>query len=88
MKNATEKGLGLGVIALLPICCVGLPLLLAAGISLTAAFAVGGAVLAGVVAGLVLAAVLLRRRARTRAHAFSDTGRSGRQGVVSGAGDR
>ena len=66
MKGGADKALGLGLIALLPICCVGLPLLLAAGISL-AAFAWGGAVLGGLVAVAAFSGVLLRRRARASA---------------------
>ncbi len=66
MKNGTEKGVGLGMIALLPICCIGLTLVLAAGIS-AAALAWGGALVGGIIAVTVFSAVLLRRRARTSA---------------------
>lgn len=66
MKNGTEKGVGLGLIALLPICCIGLTLVLTAGISV-AALAWGGALVGGIVAVAAFSAVLLRRRARTGA---------------------
>lgn len=66
MKNGTEKGVGLGMIALLPICCIGLTLVLTAGISV-AALAWGGALVGGIVAVAVFSAVLLHRRGRTSA---------------------
>ena len=55
------KNHGLALLALLPIaCCVGLPLVLAAGISV-AALARGG-VAAGVIVVMVVCSVLLLRR--------------------------
>lgn len=59
------KGIGLAGLALLPIaCCVGLPLLLAAGVSV-AAFALIGGIAVGAVA-LAAAVALLAVRARRR----------------------
>lgn len=78
MKNGTEKGVGLGMIALLPICCIGLTLVLAAGISATA-LAWGGALVGGIVAVAVFSAVLLRRRARTSAYRAPDPPRAARE---------
>lgn len=57
---------GVLVLVLAPLCCLGLPLLLAAGVSAGAAAAIGGAAVAGVVLALVatLLAVRAWRRAR------------------------
>lgn len=66
MKKGTDKAVGLGLLALLPICCIGLPLLAAATISV-AALAWGGALVGAVVAVVALSVVVLRRRSRTGA---------------------
>ena len=70
MNSGTDKGLGRGVVIALPLlligCCVGLPLLAAASISV-AALAWGGALVGGLVAVAAFSVVLLRRRARARA---------------------
>lgn len=58
-----RSGLWLGLVALLPIACCGLPLLLAAGITAGTGAAVGGAAGLGLLlAAAVLAFVTLRRR--------------------------
>lgn len=78
-SDRTGSGLWLGLVALLPIVCCGLPLLLAAG-----AAAGAGAVLGGIagavllVAALVLAAVTLRRR--RAAACRTDLGAAGKPG--------
>jgi hypothetical protein len=62
-----RKSLGIGALALLPIaCCIGLPLIVAAGIG-AAALAWGGAVVGAVVIATAAAFLVLRRRARTQA---------------------
>ena len=66
MKRGDVKGLGL--IALLPICCLGLPLLVAASVSV-AAVAWVGAIAAGAVAFAALVVVVtarVRHRRSTR----------------------
>ena len=61
------KGIGMAGLALLPIvCCVGLPLLLAAGLSV-AAFALIGGVTVGAVALAAALALLVVRTRRRRA---------------------
>jgi len=74
MKSGSNKGLGLGLIALLPICCVGLPLLAAASIGV-AALAWGGAVVGALVAVVALAVVLRRATTRRRPVATSNNSR-------------
>jgi hypothetical protein len=65
--SGLRKSLGVGAIALLPIaCCIGVPLLVAAGIG-AAAFLWGGAIVGGVVLIGAVAVVLVRRRARAAA---------------------
>ncbi len=60
-----QSNLGLGLVALIPIaCCVGLPLIAAAGISAGLAAWAGGIALAVLV--LVVAVALLVLRARRR----------------------
>lgn len=62
-----RKSLGTGAIALLAIaCCIGLPLLVAAGIG-AAALVWGGAVIGGLVLATAAAFLLVRRRARAEA---------------------
>jgi hypothetical protein len=60
-----DERLGLGLLALLPVACCGLPLLLAAGIGLSA-FALGGLLAGGLAVAALLTAVLVRRRARAK----------------------
>jgi hypothetical protein len=58
-----RRSLGLGLLALAPIaCCVGIPLIAAAGISVAVAAWIGGAVVASVV--LAAAVILLTLRVR------------------------
>jgi uncharacterized membrane protein len=59
-----RQSLGLGALALIPIvCCIGLPLVAAAGASVAVAVWVGGAVGAIVLVGMLLVVGLrLRRR--------------------------
>ena len=67
MTGDADKGLGLGVVALpllLVACCAGLPLLVAAGVSVALAAWVGGIALGGV--GLVPVAAVLVVRMRRR----------------------
>ena len=65
------KGIGMAGLALLPIvCCVGLPLLLAAGLSV-AAFALIGGITVGAVALAAAVALLVVRTRRRRACATS-----------------
>jgi energy-converting hydrogenase Eha subunit G len=61
--NETRSNLGLGVLALFSIvCCIGLPLIAATGISLALTLWVGGSVLGALV--LIAATVVLVRRVR------------------------
>lgn len=63
-SDRTGSGRWLGLMALLPIACCGVPLLLAAGVTAGTGAVLGG--VAGIVllvAALVLTAVILRRRA-------------------------
>lgn len=70
-----DKGVGLGLLALLPIaCCAGIPLLAAAGIGL-AALAWGGAALGIAAAVGVVSFLWLRRRRRCRACALAGQAR-------------
>ena len=74
MKRGDVKGLGL--IALLPICCLGLPLLVAASVSVAAVVWVG-AIAAGAVAFAALVVVVaarVRRRRSTRSPSLRMTG--------------
>jgi hypothetical protein len=60
-----RAGLGMGGLALLPIaCCIGIPLIAAAGLSVAAAALIGGAALAAI--ALAAAVVLHAIRAWTR----------------------
>ena len=74
--SETRKTLGVGALAVIPIvCCVGLPLIAAAGISVAVAawaggIAVGTVVLAAVV---ILLGVRARRRRRRQAPPLSMT---------------
>jgi hypothetical protein len=65
--SEVRKSLGVGGIALLPIaCCIGLPLLAAAGVG-AAALVWGGAVVGGIAVATLAGVLLLRRRARATA---------------------
>jgi hypothetical protein len=60
-----RQSLGLGALALVPIaCCIGLPLIAAAGVSIALAVWVGGAVVGAAVlcAAVFVLALRLRRR--------------------------
>jgi len=74
VKRGDVKGLCL--IALLPICCLGLPLLVAASVSVAAVVWIG-AIVAGpiaVAAGAVVAAARVRHRRSTRSLSLRITG--------------
>ena len=74
MKRGDVKGFGL--IALLPICCLGLPLLVAASVSVAAVVWVG-AIAAGAIAFaavVVVVAARVRRRRSTRSPSVRMTG--------------
>jgi hypothetical protein len=72
MREA-PKSVGLGALALLPIlCCIGLPLLFATGVSVAVAAWIGGAL----VGAIVLVAALLVLTLRLRRHAVSPLSRS------------
>ena len=76
-SERTGSRLWLGLVALLPIACCGLPLLLASGVAVGAGAILGG--IAGavlLVVALVLAAVTLRRAAACR----TDPGAAGEPG--------
>jgi hypothetical protein len=63
--SEARKNLGLGALALVPIvCCIGIPLIAAAGISVAVAAWAGGIAVGGIVlvAAIVLLALRLRRR--------------------------
>jgi membrane protein implicated in regulation of membrane protease activity len=58
-----RSNLGVGLLALIPIaCCIGLPLIAAAGISVALAAWVGGIALAALVLIIAVAARVLRTR--------------------------
>jgi hypothetical protein len=63
--SETRNNLGLGLLALVPIaCCIGIPLILAAGISVAVAAYVGGIAAGAIVlaAAVAMLAAGLRRR--------------------------
>jgi hypothetical protein len=63
--SEARKSLGIGAVALLPMaCCIGLPLIVTAGIG-AAALAWGGALTGAAVIATTAALLLLRRSART-----------------------
>jgi hypothetical protein len=75
-QRSGPSGLGIGILALIPLACCGLPVLLAAGVT-----AGSGAVLGGITAGVLIlvgAAILgtwvVRRRARATGRADTGTG--------------
>jgi membrane protein implicated in regulation of membrane protease activity len=60
-----RSNLGVGLLALIPIaCCIGLPLIAAAGISIALAAWVGGIALAALVLTVAVAVLILRTRRR------------------------
>jgi Cu/Ag efflux pump CusA len=62
--SEAPQNLGLGLLALVPIaCCIGLPLIAAAGVSIAVASWAGGVALAGLV--LIAAGVLFAVRVRS-----------------------
>jgi hypothetical protein len=52
------------IVVLAPLCCLGLPLLIAAGVSVGLAAALGGALLAAIAAVVVVVLLVLRGRRR------------------------
>lgn len=63
--SEARKNVGLGLLALIPVaCCIGIPLLAAAGVSVAVAAWAGGIALGAIV--LVAAAALLGLRLRRR----------------------
>jgi hypothetical protein len=73
------KALNLFGLALVPICCLGLPLLLAAGLSVTALALIGG-VTAAVIACATGIALLIARRGGSRGSAGSTVNERARRG--------
>lgn len=72
MKERTGSGVGFGLLALVPIaCCVGLPLVAAAGISVAAVAWVGGLALGAVAFLAAVVFLVVRARAKERAASFS-----------------
>ncbi len=74
--SETRKNLGLGALALLPIvCCIGVPLIVAAGVSVALAAWVSGIAIGGIVlvGAIVLLAVRVRRH-RTQRPSLRITG--------------
>ena len=65
MRSGGDERLSFGLLALLPVACCGLPLLLATSIGLTA-LAWGSAVGGALAATALLTLALVRRRARAR----------------------
>lgn len=71
-----RRRLGFGALALLPVaCCIGLPLLVAAGLGVVALAEIGGAAMGGV--ALVAAIALLLGRSRRAPTAACRTSRQG-----------
>jgi len=67
VRTGSDTGVGLGLLALLPIaCCAGLPLIVAAGLSLAAVATIGGITLAAIALVATLALVTVRARTRQR----------------------
>jgi len=63
--SRVRKALGLSGLALLPICCLGVPILIATGVSVAALAPVAGITLAAIVCAALI--VLIVRGAETRA---------------------
>jgi thiamine monophosphate synthase len=72
VKERAGSGVGFGLLALLPIaCCVGLPLVAAAGISVAAVAWVGGLAVGAVALVAAVFFLVVRARAKERAASFS-----------------
>jgi len=70
-----RQSLGLGALALVPIaCCLGVPLLAAAGVSLAVAAWTGGSAAAAIVLVLVVFTSRLRRRRSGQPRSLRTTG--------------
>lgn len=71
-RDSAAKGLGFGLIALLPIaCCLGLPLIVAAGLSVTAVALVGGIASGAIALAATMLLFSIRIRTRRRRASFS-----------------
>jgi len=70
VSSGGDERIGLGLIALVPVACCALPILLATSIGLTA-LAWGGAVAGTIAAAALSTVVLIRRRGRAKHHHFS-----------------
>ena len=78
MSSEPGKNLRLGALALIPLaCCIGLPLIAAAGISAALAAWVGGITVAALVLIAAAAALILRARRQRRGHPSFRVDRSG-----------
>ena len=65
-----RRNVGFGGIALLPIaCCIGLPLLVAAGFGVAAVALVGGIAVGALALGAAIGLLIVRARRRRRLHA-------------------
>ena len=72
MKGGADKNLGFGLVALVPIaCCVGLPLVAAAGLSVAVAATIGGITFGAIALGVAVALLAARARARRRSMSFT-----------------
>ena len=79
MKERAGGGVGFGLLALLLIaCCVGLPLIAAAGISVAAVAWVGGLALGAIALVAAVFFLVVRARAKERAASFSPPERTTR----------
>jgi hypothetical protein len=58
--SQVRKALGLSGLALLPICCLGVPLLIAAGISVGALALIGGITVGALACAAVIALLIVR----------------------------
>jgi hypothetical protein len=72
-----RKAFGLSGLALVPICCLGVPLLVAAGISVAALVVIGG-ITVDVIVGAAIA-LLIVRAGRSRGAAAPTVGESARR---------
>jgi len=77
--NELPKALSIFGLARVPICCLGVPLVLAAGLSVTALALIGGATVA-VIAGATGIELLLVRSGRGRGSAGSTVNERARRG--------
>jgi len=58
--SQVRKALGLSCVALLPICCLGVPLLIAAGVSVAALALIAGVTLAVIVCAALIVLLVVR----------------------------